>query len=108
MYVVATPRLRGGWALLGEAGKYVPLSSKRFRSVSFAEIGQIGQIAEGGPAGDGPRVEVVGVAGEAIEVCAAYGEEEGAPLTKVSLQASFTAAATTQTLASSRLGARAA
>ena len=107
MYVVATPRLRDGWALLGEAGKYVPLSSKRFRSVSFAEIGQIGQIAEGGPTGDGPRVEVVGVAGEAIEVCAAYGEE-GAPLTKVCLQASFTAAATTQTLAFSRLGARAA
>lgn len=104
MYVVATPRLRGGWALLGEAGKYVPLSSKRFRSVSFAEIAEIG---EGGAAGDGPRVEVVGVAGEAIQVCAAYGVE-GAPLTKVCLQASFTAAATTQTLAFSRPGARAA
>ena len=111
MYVVATPRLRGGWALLGEAGKYVPLSSKRFRSVSFDETGEIDEGGEGGEggggAGDGPRVEVVGVAGEAIEVCAAYGAE-GAPLTKVCLKASFTAAATTQTLAFSRPSVRAA
>jgi len=124
MYVVATPVLRGGWALLGEVGKYVPLSSKRFRSVSFAEIdakidGEISEITEeiveldfeiaqgGATIGDGPRVEVVGVAGEAIEVCAAYGAE-GAVLTKVCLKASFTAAATTQTLAFSRPSARAA
>ena len=50
---------------------------------------------------------MVGVAGEAIEVCAAYGAE-GAVLTKVCLKASFTAAATTQTLAFSRPSARAA
>ena len=123
MYVVATPMLRRGWALLGEVGKYVPLSSKRFRSVSFAENdakigGEINEIteeiveldfeiAQGATIGDGPRVEVVGVAGEAIEVCAAYGAE-GAVLTKVCLKASFTAAATPQTLAFSRPRARAA
>ena len=111
MYVVATPWLRRGWALLGEAGKYVPLSSKRFRRVAFAESTEEGtegtEGTEGGPAGDGPRVEVAGVAGETIEVCAAYGAE-GVPLTKVCLRASFTVAATTQTLAFSRPSARAA
>ena len=109
MYVVSTPRLQGGWALLGEVGKIVPLSSKRFRRVSFAEIDQIAEIADDGPAyaAYGPRVEVVGVAGETIKVCAAYGAE-GAPLTKRCLRASFTAAATTQTLAFYRRGARAA
>jgi hypothetical protein len=104
MYVVATPWLANGWTVLGEVGKFVPLSSKRFKRVSFAEGGAAGA------GDDGPRVEVEGVAGEVIEVCAVCRGKNGpgrgaqaVALDKVCLKASFTAGATTQTLAFSRV-----
>ena len=37
--VVAAPVLAGGWALLGEVGKYVRVSRDRFDDVSFSASG---------------------------------------------------------------------
>ena len=66
-----------------QVGKYVPLSAKRFV-----------RVAEGAPGtaspADGLTVEVAGVAGETVELCAAYGGDGGgAMLQKVCTKGTF-------------------
>jgi len=122
MYAVASPMVKG-WALLGETTKYVPLSTKRFVGVSFgddddddvdeawdtvaAAAAAAGAGAAAGDLATTMRVTVDGVAGETIEVCAAYcakncAASHAVSLAKTCLDASFDAAHTTQTLAFKR------
>jgi hypothetical protein len=54
-YAVVAPKLRG-WVLLGEVGKYVTLSTRRFVKVAAHEMSL--------------SVTVAGVAGETVRVCA--------------------------------------
>ena len=55
-YAVITPVMTGGWVLVGERSKYVPLSSFRFEQVSASA--------------DSLDVHLVGAAGETVRVCA--------------------------------------
>jgi len=58
LYLLVLPLLPNGWALLGEVHKHVPLSRKRFRSVTTA--------------GTSLTALVAGIKGEDVYVCACH------------------------------------
>lgn len=74
-YAIVTP-VMSSWALLGEQNKFVPLSSKRYVSVSEDSDGSL-------------HVELEGAAGETVTTCAVAVEDDATSYKKVCLDTAF-------------------